>query len=71
MDKYALEVFNMGGEKLLKLAQSEFESFVIVGQDQDRVVLGNSEKNVSFCRIKNKVLERFVFDGNRNLSRKR
>jgi hypothetical protein len=71
MDKYREEVRHVGGEALLKVVDKEFlNSFVIIGRDQDQITLGDKFKNVKFSREKFRVLERFVLDVNRALSRK-
>ena len=71
MNKYALEVLRIGGEKLMSLVRKEFtKDFFIVARTQEYIVLGNETKNVSFCRLKNRVLERHVFDGSRGITRK-
>jgi hypothetical protein len=73
MNNYALEVLRAGGEAMLKLANKEFANgFVIVARTPEYIVLGDSEKNVSFSRgAKLRVIERFVFDKTRTLERKR
>lgn len=73
MNKYAFEVLRVGGEDMLKLANKEFENgFVIVARTRDYIVLGDSQKNVSFSLgNKLRVIERFVFDKSRTLERKR
>jgi hypothetical protein len=72
MNKYALEVLRIGGEKLMNLVSKEFASdFFIVARTQEYIVLGDGKKNVSFCRIKNRVLERFVFERENKLERKK
>jgi AICAR transformylase/IMP cyclohydrolase PurH len=71
MDRFAIEIFRIGGEKLLQAAHKEFKSFFIVARTQEYVVLGNGEKNVSFSRKNFRVLERTNFEKTRNLQRKK
>jgi len=73
LSNYALEVLRAGGEAMLKLANKEFENgFVIVARTPEYIVLGDSEKNVSFSRgSKLRVIERFFFDKFRAIERKR
>ncbi len=71
MNNYALEVLRIGGEKLMNVVRKEFEKdFFIVARTPEYIVLGNGTKNVSFCRMKNRVLERHVFEGETKLNRK-
>lgn len=70
MDRFATEIFHIGGNKLLEAAQKEFKSFFIVARTQEYVVLGNDEKNVSFSRSTFRVLERHVFEKKTALRRK-
>lgn len=71
MDRYAIEIFRLGGEKLLATARKEFKTFFIVARTQEYVVLGDGEKNVSFSRENFRVLERHHFGKTRNLQRKK
>lgn len=72
MNKYALEVLHIGGEKLLSVANKEFvKDFFIVARTPEYIVLGDGKKNVSFCRFKNRVLERFTTETESKLERKR
>lgn len=72
MNKYALEVLHIGGEKLMNIVRKEFvDNFFVVARTPEYIVLGNGKKNVSFCRLKNKVLERVFFEGSTKLERKR
>jgi hypothetical protein len=73
MDKYAHEVLRAGGEAMLALANKEFKNgFVIIGRTPEYIILGDSEKNVSFSRgSKLRVIERFVFEKSRSIERKR
>ena len=72
MNKYALEVLRIGGEKLMNVVNKEFSSnFFIVARTQEYIVLGDGKKNVSFCREKNRVLQRFTLDGESKIERKR
>lgn len=73
MNKAILEVSKIGGDSLLKLVRQEFanDDFSIIARTQEYIVLGNKTKNVSFCREKNRVLERYVFDKQTKLERKR
>lgn len=73
MNKAILEVSKIGGDSLLKLVRQEFanDDFSIIARTQEYIVLGNNTKNVSFCREKNRVLERYVFDKQTKLERKR
>lgn len=71
MNKYELEVFHIGGENLLKIVQKEFPNgFFITASDTKRIILGNNEKNVSFCRSKYRILERHIFGTKSRLERK-
>lgn len=71
MNNYALEVLRIGGEKLMNVVRKEFNSdFFIIARTPEYIVLGNETKNVSFCRSRNRVLERYVFDGQSKLNRK-
>jgi hypothetical protein len=72
MDNYALEILHIGGKELMTVVRKEFEAaFFIVARTPEYVVLGDGKKNVSFCRSKNKVLDRFSLDRDLKLERKR
>lgn len=72
MNKYALEVLRIGGEKLMNVVNKEFsKDFFIVARTPEYVVLGDGKKNVSFCRLKNRVLERNIIDRESKLERKK
>jgi hypothetical protein len=72
MDNYALEVLHIGGETLMSVVRKEFKAaFFIVARTPEYIILGDGKKNVSFCRSKNKVLDRFVLDRDLKLERKR
>ena len=72
MNKYALEVKHIGGDKMLDLVNKEFtNSFFIIARTQDYIILGDGKKNVSFCRLKNEVLARTVHEQSFKLGRKR
>jgi hypothetical protein len=71
MNKHALEVIHIGGEKLMSVVRKEFEKdFYIVARTPEYIVLSNSAKSVSFCRLKNRVIERHTFDSSRGITRK-
>lgn len=71
MNRYALEVLRIGGEKLMSIVLKEFaKDFFIVARTPEYIVLGDNVKNVSFCRLKNRVIERHVFDRSRGITRK-
>jgi hypothetical protein len=71
MNNYALEVLRIGGDKLMNVVRKEFEKdFFIVARTPEYIVLSNSVKSVSFCRLKNRVIERHVFDRSRGITRK-
>jgi hypothetical protein len=72
MNNYALEVLHIGGEKLMNVVRKEFaKNFFIVARTPEYIVLSDSTKNVSFCRFKNRVLERHTFERDNKLERKR
>jgi hypothetical protein len=72
MNKCALEVIRIGGEKLMSVVNKEFvKDFFIVARTPEYIVLGDGKKNVSFCRLKNRVLERFSIETESKLERKR
>jgi hypothetical protein len=71
MNKHTLEVIHIGGEKLMSVVRKEFEKdFYIVARTPEYIVLSNSTKSVSFCRLKNRVIERHTFDNSRGITRK-
>jgi hypothetical protein len=71
MNNYALEVLRIGGEKLMNVVRKEFEKdFFIVARTPEYIVLSNSVKSVSFCRLKNRVIERHTFQNSRGITRK-
>jgi hypothetical protein len=71
MNKHTLEVIHIGGEKLMSVVRKEFEKdFYIVARTPEYIVLSNSAKSVSFCRLKNRVIERHTFDSSRGITRK-
>ncbi|MFA7407863.1 MAG: hypothetical protein WCY93_08635 [Anaerolineaceae bacterium] len=61
------EVINAEDEKFGTLVQTEFKGspFFIVGRTLEYFVVGNGTKNVKFCRIKHRVLERREFEQNK------
>lgn len=71
MDRFATEIFRLGGERLLAAAHKEFKSFFIVARTPEYVVLGDGSKNVSFSRKNFRILERVNFEKSRNLQRKK
>jgi hypothetical protein len=72
LNKYALEVLRAGSEAMLEMANKEFKNgFMIVARTPEYIVLGDSEKNISYSRgPKLRVIERFVFAKSRSLERK-
>ena len=68
MDNYALEVLHIGGEKLMNIVRKEFkEDFFIVARTPEYIVLSNNVKSVSFCRLKKRVIERYMFQTSRGI----
>jgi predicted esterase YcpF (UPF0227 family) len=71
LDKYELELIEIGEKKLLDFVKKEFpDKFSIIARTDEMFVLGDSIKNVKFSRDKFKVLERYVFPESQKLSRK-
>lgn len=71
MNKYALEVLHIGGEKLMNVVNKEFpKDFFIVARTAEYIVLSDNVKSVSFCRNKNRVTERHTLNTESRLSRK-
>lgn len=71
MNKYYAEVARMGGDALMKSVLKEFPSdFTIISRNSDDIVLGDNTKNVKFSRKNNRVLERYLFEGSRSITRK-
>jgi hypothetical protein len=69
---HSLEIARAGGEKLLSLVLKEFtSSFFIVARTPDYIVVGDGEKNVSFSRAKNRVIERVILNKESAIERKR
>jgi hypothetical protein len=73
LNNYAIEVFKVGGEALLALANKEFKKgFFIVARTPEYIVLGDNEKNVKFdLGSKIRISEKYIFDKRQNLERKR
>jgi hypothetical protein len=55
----------------MNVVRKEFEKdFFIVARTPEYIVLSNSVKSVSFCRLKNRVIERHTFQNSRGITRK-
>ena len=71
MNNYAIEVARIGGDALMKAVRKEFANdFFIVARTAEDLVLSDNMKNVKFSRKNNRVLERHVFEGSRDITRK-
>jgi hypothetical protein len=71
MTNQTIEISRVGGSPLLDLVSAEFpEGFEIISRTLTEIVVGDKTKNVKFSVKKCSIVEKYVFEKSRAITRK-
>jgi hypothetical protein len=71
MTNQSTEIFRIGGDSFLKLVLGEFPNgFDIISRTLTEVVVGDKIQNVKFSVKKGSIVEKYVFEKTRGITRK-